>query len=368
MPTFQSAVDSAVKGVVTLDPSVVYTIDDKPAKVTTSGLIIRGNGATVRKTTLDYASLVVFADHVRIENVNFEGPLPPRFLTPSPPSFTAVTLPQLGLQLRYSTNFRDCGWAQIVVAGDSVRIVGCTFSGTTGIVFLPHRDARRAKRNRVLRCRFTNYTFGVVAYGQESFVVSNIKGVGPIQPSTAYGPFAHPDAVPPGHLVYMTNGTGPGGEITAEECWSDDVVIRNVIEDIGAAKPISSLYTTLKLNSTHGLRIKNIRSIGIPSCLDFLGSSGIAEDIVHTGGSMVEDTEKWATFRWAIVKANGSLAPFNRDSGTMVIRNAHFEPNGGNVVLYRVERPGLTLQNVTFGNVDYHAEPFILNDSVPIYL
>lgn len=368
MPTFQSAIDAAVRGVVTLDPSLVYTIDDKPAKITTDGLVVRGNGATVRKTTLNYASLVVFADLVRIENITFEGPLPPKLLTPPPQNFTGVTLPQLGLQLRYSANFYDCGWAQVVVAGDRARVVGCSFYGTTGIVFLPHRDARRARRNRVYRCRFFDYTFGIVAYGQESFVMSDIGGYGPIQPSTVYGPFAHPDAVPPGHLIYMTNGTGPAGEITAEECWSDDVVIRNVIEDIGAAKPISSLYTTLKLNSTHGLRIKNIRSIGIPSCLDFLGSSGTAENIVQIGGNMAEDPDKWATFRWAVVKANGDLAPFHRDSGTMVIRNAHFEPNGGNVVLYRVERPGLTLQSVTFGNVDYHAEPIILNDSVPIYL
>lgn len=368
MPTFQSAIDAAVQGVVTLDPSLVYTIEDKPAKITTDGLVVRGNGATVRKTTLNYASLVVFADLVRIENIKFEGPLPPKLLTPPPQNFTGVTLPQLGLQLRYSANFYDCGWAQVVVAGDSARIVGCTFSGTTGLVFLPHRDARRARRNRVYRCRFFDYTFGIVAYGQESFVVSNIFGYGPIQPSTAYGPLANPDAVPPGHLVYMTNGTGPAGEITAEECWSDDVVIRNVVEDIGTATPITSLYTTLKLNSTHGLRIKNVRSIGIPSCIDFLGSSGIAEDITQVGGSMIDDPDKWATFRWAVVKADGDLAPFNRDSGSMILRNAHFAADGGDVTLYRVERPGLTLQNVTFANVSDHAAPIILSDSVPLYL
>jgi hypothetical protein len=146
----------------------------------------------------------------------------------------------------------------------------------------------------------------------------------------------------------------------------DDVLINHVIERVGSAAPISTLYTTIKSNNAHGLRIGNVQSVGIPSCLDFLGCDGFAWNINQSGGYMSDDPTQWATFRWAIVKVNGALSPTQRNSGTMTIENATFAPDGEGVRLYRSERPGLTLRNVSFPTAGDQDPPFILPDSAPV--
>lgn len=367
MPTLQSAIDAASGGVVTLDPTQTYTLEEgKPAKITTGGLRIRGRGARVIKDTLEYPSLVIFADGVRVEGVRFEGAAPPNLLTPMPQSFTGTTLPAISLSLPFSTNRYDCGWAQVVTAGDSICLHRCTFTGATGVHMMPHRDGRRARNNCATWCRFFDYTFGFIVYGQERLTLQRTYGERPLQPTTSFGPLAVQDGLAPGHLIYLAPGTGPAAAISAEECWCDDVLINHVIERVGSATPITTLYTTIKANNVHGLRIGNVRSVGIPSCLDFLGCSGYAWNIDQQDGVMEDDPEQWATFRWAIVKENGALKQYQRDSGTMTIENARFAPEGGNVRLYRSERPGLTLRGVTFENVELHDAPLVLPDSAPV--
>jgi hypothetical protein len=367
MPTLQSAIDGATNGVAILDPTQVYTLTTgESAKITETGFRLIGRGARVVKDTLQYPSLVVFADGVRVEGVRFEGPAPPNLLQPMPQSFTGTTLPAIGLALPFSTNRYDCAWAQVVVAADNCRIERCRFTGATGVHLLPHRDGRRGRNNTLRWNRFYDYNFGLIAYAQDRLTVLRTYGEGPLQPTTSYGPLAVTDGLAPGHLIYLAPGTGPAAAISTEECWMDDVLINHVIERVGSAAPISTLYTTIKSNNAHGLRIGNVQSVGIPSCLDFLGCDGFAWNINQSGGYMSDDPTQWATFRWAIVKVNGALSPTQRNSGTMTIENATFAPDGEGVRLYRSERPGLTLRNVSFPTAGDQDPPFILPDSAPV--
>lgn len=366
MPTLQSAIDAAINNVVVLDPEQVYTlVPGQPAKITTRGLRIIGRNARVIKNTLNHASLVIFADQVRIENVQFEGPQAPTLLTLQPQSFTAVTLPDIGLSLPFSVNPFDCGWAHVVTAGDNISFRECTFVGAFGVAFLPHRSGRRAVNNSGYHNTFFDYAFGFNAYGQKRLTLLHTRGERPQQPSTRLGPLANQNGLHPGHLIYLAPGTGSTGLLTDEECWSDNVLIDYVTEDIGSASPITTMYTTIKANNTYRLRVGNVKSIGIPACLDFLGCSGFVWNVDQRGGSMSDDPTQWATFRWAVVLENQSIKPGNRTSGKMLIRDSTFSPYGQNVNLYRSERPGLTLRNVTFQNIEEHNPPVIYAGASP---
>jgi hypothetical protein len=366
MPTLQSAIDAATNGLVVLDPAQVYTVaSGQPAKIVTSGVRIVGRGARVVKDTLEYPSLVIFADGVRVEGVRFEGAAPPTLRDSQPQSFTGATLPAIGLSLPFSVNPFDCGWAQVVTAGDNITFTRNRFTGAFGVAMLPHRSGRRARNNRGVWNQFYDYVFGFNAYGQERLTYLRTYGERPLQPSTVTGPLAVANGIPPGHLIYLAPGTGATGNLTNEECWSDDVFINHVIERTGTATPISTLYTSLKLNNVHGLRVGNVRSVGVPSCLDFLGCDGYAWNINQSGGYMSDDPGQWATFRWAVVLDQNGLAPGNREAGTMTIEDSTFAPDGEGVKLYRSERPGLTLRNVSFPTSGDQDPPVIYAGSTP---